>query len=368
MVAGKVRHWKHGWVPLDDYARAIVAGKKLKSNTGGKVIEPDFDEYDRLLRKKYGIDPVQQEREQRQAKRAEWLKNHPEEAWMAPGPGEVRTRRNGPSNVTVVGGYPEVIFSEPLEVDRRPDDQYREVAEDVSFALRDFPRAAKNPLIIGFTDSLKPSVMADTNNLGPHKIRVNADMWDRPGITFAAVQTMREDKFGVTAVSIDPTESEEDQLAEFRRNVITHEVGHVLHMRDLDELINVPVTQVGDPRWGAIEAFVQEPVTPRQMRYTDIDPPRNGPYTLDSSIARWEVDSLNKKSAYATSNPFEFFAEAFADGMINGNQASESGKRAVQIAEQQFGKGSPSVRDRMYGKDPHIMDRAALDAVFGRKV
>lgn len=30
MAGGKIHHWKHGWIPLDNYARAIVAGKSKK--------------------------------------------------------------------------------------------------------------------------------------------------------------------------------------------------------------------------------------------------------------------------------------------------------------------------------------------------
>jgi len=32
-MAGKIRHWKHGWIPLDAYARAIVAGKRREHPT-----------------------------------------------------------------------------------------------------------------------------------------------------------------------------------------------------------------------------------------------------------------------------------------------------------------------------------------------
>lgn len=28
MAGGKIQHWKHGWVPLDAFARNILAGRK----------------------------------------------------------------------------------------------------------------------------------------------------------------------------------------------------------------------------------------------------------------------------------------------------------------------------------------------------
>lgn len=33
--AGRVQHWKHGWIPLDDFARAQVAARKNRGHIGG---------------------------------------------------------------------------------------------------------------------------------------------------------------------------------------------------------------------------------------------------------------------------------------------------------------------------------------------
>jgi hypothetical protein len=36
MAKGKVHHWKHGWVPLDAYARAVVAGRQKDHSPGNQ--------------------------------------------------------------------------------------------------------------------------------------------------------------------------------------------------------------------------------------------------------------------------------------------------------------------------------------------
>jgi hypothetical protein len=277
MTVQRVFHWKHGWIPLDHYAALEKANGRESRQVGG-------------------------------------------------------------FRLTTVNGYPDVYFKEVLELDKRPPEQYREVAKVASDVLRHYPRAASNPIELGFSNELMPSVMADTNNAKPHRIRLNTSMWDDPTDISYKMADMRANHFGLTA--------EAASVEQFRANVLTHEIGHVLHMRDLDELSTVPMSEVGNPEWGAIEAFITEEVTPRQMGY-HATAAAGG---LDGPLTRWQLDSLNGRSAYATSNPYEFFAEAFLDGTVNGDQASESGKRAVQIAGKVFGPGSPSVRDRLYGK------------------
>lgn len=44
MVAGKIHHWKHGWIPLDDYARGILA----KREEDQKPKPLDISPYDQL--------------------------------------------------------------------------------------------------------------------------------------------------------------------------------------------------------------------------------------------------------------------------------------------------------------------------------
>lgn len=326
MVAGKIRHWKHGWIPISPEAKAYVAGKGPRPVTG---TDPDLDAA--LKRSK--------------ARQAAW-KHLQEQRGKVEAASGIKSQRVGGFRLTTVDGYPEVYFQEVLELDKRPPEQYREVAQIVHDALKPYPRAVKtNPVEIGFSNELMPSVMADTNNGKPHKIRVNVDMWDRPALTMQKAIGMRESHFGMTG--------EADDIEQFRKNVITHELGHELHMRDLDEMSSVPMSQAGDPHWGAIEQFTQEPVTLREMGITHIDGGgedyEGGP--LDQQHERWEVDSLHGQSAYATTNNFEFFAEAFLDGTIHGDKATESGKRAVAIARKVFGPGSPTVRERLYGKE-----------------
>jgi hypothetical protein len=337
MAGGKIRHWKHGWIPISPEAKAFVAGR------GPRPVSTD-------------VHPPKAALERAKARQAAWKAQQAAKRAREASATDVKSTNSGSFRITRVDGYPDVHFKEVLELDRRPPEQYREVAKTVTDVLKPYPRATSYlDVEVGFSNELPGSVMADTNDAGVHKIRVNVNMWDRPGDTMAKAEAMRERNFGMTGQAGD--------LEQFRRNVITHEVGHLIHMRDEDEAHKI----AGSPDVkGAIEQFAQEPVTPRQMGYQDgqgqlrnfpdadyFPQPRNPDINkdvLDQQVPRWMADSLGRRSAYALSNQFEFFAEAFLDGTINGDKASESGKRAVQIAAQQFGPGSPSVRERLYGK------------------
>lgn len=53
--------------------------------------------------------------------------------------------------------------------------------------------------------------------------------------------------------------------------------------------------------------------------------------------ARWQQDDLNGRSQYATTNVQEFIAEAFTDGYLNWDKASESGKFIYGLMQRAFG-------------------------------
>jgi hypothetical protein len=324
MAGGKIRHWKHGWIPISPEAKAFVAGR------GPRPVSTD-------------VHPPKAALERAKARQAAWKAQQDAKKAREASATDVKSTQSGSFRFTTVDGYPDVVFKEVLELDRRPPEQYREVAKVATKVLAKYPRAEREPLHIGFSNELMPSTMADTANDYPNKIRLNVDMWDDPGGVATKMVQMRENHFGLTA--------EADNVEQFRANVLTHEIGHVLHMRDLHEMQNVPMSKAGNPEWGAIEGFAQEPVTPRSMGYSQMvgSMPADFP-DIDADVPRWQADNLDRRSTYATTNPFEFFAEAFLDGTINGDKASESGKRAVQVAAQQFGPGSPSVRERLYGK------------------
>ena len=312
-MATRVFHWKHGWIPLDAYARAIVAEKKRGA---GSDTKPSAKALERAKARQSAY----------WAKAQQTIKV----------PSEVKSVQQGGYRITTVNGFPEVRFKEVLEVSKRPPEQYKEVAKVIQDALKPYPRVtADGPLEVGWSNELTPDVMADTNMLGGHRIRLQPSMWDDNWNTMRKVDDMKSRKFGVTAEAAD--------VETFRRNVITHELGHVIHMKDQDEVARTNGVPTISPEmrtalpFGEIGKFAEEKVKPRDFGFTDVDPPTNGPYALDQPTARWQVDSLNHQSAYALSDPFEFYAEAFLEGTLHGDKATESGKRAVALARKIFG-------------------------------
>jgi hypothetical protein len=322
--AGRVRHWKHGWIPLDAYAREIAAGKRQ----GGVSQVPQKPLHRRDAAKL--TPPGDALARARERQRAYFAQRDRESQG-------INTTTAGQWRLTTVDGYPEVYFKELRDFETQSPERYREVAEDVTSVTRKFPKltADNNPLQIAIVPQSElgdPRTLADTGQLLPHRLRISQDMWDRPGLTMAAMLSMRENHFGITANA--------DDMEEFRRNVITHELGHVIHMRDEDDNMSALARTRPELRLamlhGEIDKFANEKITPREAGFTDLIPASEGS-GLDRPVPRWQVDSLDHQSAYATQDPYEFFAEAFTDGMINGSAATASGKRALALAQQIFG-------------------------------
>jgi len=318
MAAGKVHHWKHGWIPLDAYARAVVARKRTEKVTTD-------------------IHPPAEALKRAKARQARWTHLQESQGPLTSSDG-ITSQRIGGFRVTKVDGYPEVRFREVVDFAPRPPEQYREVAKVAQDVLKPYPRAAADPLEISFSPELPGTVMADTGIGEPHRVRVSTRMWDEPGETMAALTDMKTRHWGVFA--------EANDLESFRRDVITHEIGHVLHNRDEDENKYNGVFTTTTISKGEIDQFTDEAVTPRQAGFTSaaaqVRKPGTAPPTspLDVPKARWQVDTLGQKSAYATTNKYEYFAEAFLDGTINGSKATDSGKRAVALVGKIFGPGS----------------------------
>jgi hypothetical protein len=307
--AGRIQHWKHGWIPISPEAKAYAAGNGPRPLTTD--LHPPAEALKRAKARQAAFQAAQ--------------------AAIKPA-ADIHSQQVGGYRITTVDGYPEVRFKEVMEVNKRPPEQYHEVAKIVQNVLKPYPLAAKDPITIGWSNELDPTVMADTDSRGGsigHRIRLNTAMWDTPGATMVRIAGMKSRHWGVFAEASD--------LESFRRDVITHEIGHVLNFREQE-------THRND---GPIDQLVFEQVTPAELGYTRVaesslpvgeDPPLGKTLgRLDKPTYRWRIDSLDKQSTYATTDPYEFFAEAFLDGTINGDKASESGKRAVARAKISFG-------------------------------
>jgi hypothetical protein len=106
-------------------------------------------------------------------------------------------------------------------------------------------------------------------------------------------------------------------LEEYRRRLLVHELVHALRRRAED----TGGRAVAD----SIAALGAETIT-----WRDLGVPGEG-VLADKPFPRWQIDSLGGRSAYANESPYEWFAEAGADGVLNGADASPSGKRAVAL-------------------------------------
>jgi hypothetical protein len=103
-------------------------------------------------------------------------------------------------------------------------------------------------------------------------------------------------------------------VAETRRAILTHEYGHALERTALNPSL---MEGTGQAAWDARQALVQEE---RTVQFND---------GSSSTAPRWQHDPLledgspqngpevRARSFYATENAMEWFAEAFADAVLN---------------------------------------------------
>jgi hypothetical protein len=128
-------------------------------------------------------------------------------------------------------------------------------------------------------------------------------------------------------------------------------MGHNLHRQ---------IERLSDEALAEIDAFIDEPVAPRDLGFDDDGEPR----------PRWKLDGLRPnddsgrtyQSMYATENRREWFAEAFADGMLNGDNASESGKRAVALVARYMGGDGDTSRGTADGAGQQGADQPGKPA------
>ena len=183
-------------------------------------------------------------------------------------------------------------------------------------------------------------VHADLPGLGPVLLAPGTGHGGTPGGWIALTQT------NGSMISFAPGYGDEDYMtniakgsvgfavyadgdtgaADARRGVALHEMGHVVVHR----LRHLTATGRAD-----VAALLYEMVTPASVGNTHT--------SNQKPVPRYKVDHLRHadgapRSVYANKNAHEFFAEAYADGMLFGDDASEAGKRAVAIARKHFGK------------------------------
>lgn len=254
MAAGRVYHWKHGWIPLDH--ASLVETSKAPAKTGS-----------------------------------------------------VDIRDTGSATLT--------------------PRQQAEVTAILNEATDRLPGLKKRPILVDAGKNVEELggawAVTDTRPSKNHMITLAKTLWHNADVEQNRLGWKQD--HGAIA-------GEAKSAAEFRKMAILHELGHVIMGRSEENHHGgAEGDQVGPQ--GPIDWLTVEPVTPAEMGFTDVS--GGDPQVLLQPVARWEADSLDRRSAYAVSNPFEWYAEAFLDGYMNGAKASESGKRAFRIAQQEFG-------------------------------
>jgi hypothetical protein len=307
MAGGKVHHWKHGWIPLDAYARNL-------SERRPPLHRADAVKRDRE-RKAPSVDVFTARLEEIKANR---LKR------------EAEATKTG------------ILWKEgsfPLNPQQR-----RSVAKAVQDFEKRFP-GLKKPITI---ESVTAQDMKDRGgdvawgltSMDPDtgfEIALNETMWDDEDLSLH-MREMRGDGIdGMVAAQAGRTP------AQYRRMIIDHELAHYMQLRnqqeDADKMgglpSGLPLARIAQQvRLGQFSELAWESVTPYQMGFRTAARPDD----LQQQVPRWAADSLDHKSAYAMGqNEWEWFAEALLDGMVNGDKASEASKRAVQLADRLYG-------------------------------
>lgn len=336
----KIHHWKHGWIPLDDFARNILAQREKK-----KVPYRPYDTSD-------------QDRKIREPAKDELADA------MAAGDAKItkRSLSDGPpspghAHLDHVEGTPVDFLVQPSDP-AYPTDHYtltpareREVAAAAKEVWDRFPGLKKESpgitdgtvLMRGVQDTGNPfadEAFATTDVRPPFTIEIHSSLFDKETVEGAIAGS-----FGNGGA----IEGEAKSARDMRRQAVIHELGHWIMARNISE--NGGDTTAGtEATGGPIDDFVSEPVTPWDMGFREvgaIHPVDARRYLQEQTTPRWSADGLRihagadvpspPRSAYGVQNKWEWFAEAFLDGFVNGDAASSTGQRAVQIVEEVYG-------------------------------
>jgi hypothetical protein len=269
------RSWKHGWVPLDAYARGVAARKGLR-----KV--PQLNEGTTLDRVKGqrsipAVDRIVAKRARENA----------------------RLKAAGLAKRSVVDGVqfdtyePGKDTLELAPAQLRPHqfthEQQVEIASVVNEIRAKFPRS--QPITIVGDDDRERFGVTEWDG---RRITLSKGIFDPKAIALAGRN------FGNHGAIVGPYASNEYA---FRRAVITHEMGHALQMQSAR--VQSQGKSLAEKRVGG--------------------------------FPRWENDTLNQQTVYGLQNEWEWFAEAFADGYLHGDAASPAGKEALALISSAYG-------------------------------
>jgi hypothetical protein len=285
MAPQRIFHWKHGWIPLDHYAALEKGNGRASTGKLHSSYTPSIEDIRNLLQPQY----------------------------MQQDPADVDFRDSSLfSDMDNVNGVEFRTFKDesldPGDGAAKPHKftagQKKEIAAVLNDLYRKFPQAkpitivgTENPSDHGTTEWSGNRISLSSMLFSPASIKESRASFGPNGLIGAGSRTN----------------------AQFRRAVIVHEFGHALEM------------QQGDVSREAGGNIANEVITPADLgiKLPPDSPPMYAP--------RWKADTLKAQSAYATGNEYEWFAEAFTDGLLNGEMASPSGQRVLALTQRLYG-------------------------------
>lgn len=176
-------------------------------------------------------------------------------------------------------------------------DQQKQIAATVNELAAAFP-GVKKPTIIGYNDIDRFGVTAWDGQ----SIHLSKRMFDQ------RIRDEMRRNFGGPDGAIAAAYTDDEPA--FVRALIAHEFGHVLQMQN-----------------------AHAKITASDRANQNAGAGIGGRYTWDNLPA---ADG-HPQTVYSNENEYEWFAEAFADGYLHGDQASESGKWAVNMLHNVYG-------------------------------
>lgn len=356
-MAGRIRHWKHGWIPISPEAKAYVAGKGPRPTSGVRK----SPQSELLLGKNYSdMTPAEKVRAAeimygkddyrvqnlRSAYAAELTKTLPAEERR-----KIAQKAMG-FDVDMVDGVEFVTYQPGRDEGRIPTStphrftktQKKEIAATVNEIRRQFP--GSDPVrIVGVKDPDNFGVA----DWGGRRISLSNEIFSEQR-RWDSLNNMGREGSLVNQYVDDP------HL--FAKAVVAHEMGHALMLQN-------PQAKADGVK------LATKKVTPLAMGYTD--PPFRVAKTVDIGRSpeerreamlreprpRWQLDRLSNdtgpQTIYGLANEWEWFAEAFADGYLHqevptdapyfhrgfGHEgiplASEAGQSVLEILHQSYG-------------------------------
>lgn len=354
---GRVRHWKHGWIPLDQaaYEHRFNGGPKPGPSTPSKpMTKAQKVRAVNLLRKQRGQDPLPEKAPAKRSGAVTFTAVDPDQELLkkdyvdmtpaekiraseimfgknsseaklargiyAPDAPSARERAASYRHIDTVDGVDFVTYKssafDPLGDDHGNPHQFTHEQEQIladgyNEVAAQFP--SMKPVQIVGVDG-KNGAFGITSWDG-RRISISSDLFDPAKLAYAKEHWQNHG--AIAGGFVDDPEA-------FARAVMTHELGHALQMQ------NSNAKRRGD-------MLATEGVTPEEM---GVDTSGWVPGEHKTEAQRWQVDTLNMQSVYATGNQYEWFAEAFADAWFNGDKAQPQSKRALAILHDVYGTGT----------------------------